>query len=130
MNVTITPAAERFIGRMLRFGGGPESGFRLAVAPGGCSGLAAEFDVEPAPRPGDAVVDLNGLRLFLPAESRLLLEGVTIDFADTPMSSGFVFYDPKSSGASCSTAAPSSSFVTLGSLAGSGPIRSNSSRPH
>jgi iron-sulfur cluster assembly accessory protein len=117
MNVTITSAAEKFIRRMLRFGG-PECGFRLAVTPGGCSGLAAEFDVESGPRPGDAVVHLNGLRLFLPAESRILLDGVTIDFADTRMQSGFVFHDPKSSGSSCSTAA-SPSFVTLGSLVGS-----------
>jgi len=124
MNVTMTPAAEKFIRRMLRFSGVLESGFRLAVTPGGCSGLAAEFDVEPAPRQGDAVVEINGLRLFLPAESRLLLEGVTIDFADTRMSSGFVFHDPKSNGASCSTAAPSS-FVTLDSLTGFNPVRPN-----
>jgi Fe-S cluster assembly iron-binding protein IscA len=85
--------------------------------------LAAEFDVEAAPRSGDAVVDIDGLRLFLPAESRLLLEGVTIDFTDSRMQSGFVFHDPKSNGASCSTAA-SPAFVTLGSLVGA-----NSSRP-
>lgn len=122
--MTMTPAAEKFIRRMLRFGGGPESGFRLAVTPGGCSGLAAEFDVEPTPRPGDGVVEINGLRLFLPPESRLLLEGVTIDFADSPTQSGFVFHDPKSTGASCSTAAPSS-FVALGSLTGTNPVRPN-----
>ncbi len=116
MNVTITPAAEKFIRRILRFSPGPESGFRLTVTPGGCSGLAAEFDVAPAPREGDAVVECNGLRLFLPAESRLLLEGVTIDLADTRAQSGFVFHDPKSSGASCSSASP---LVTLGGLVGS-----------
>src|SRR6266540_4296865 len=116
MKLTITPPAEKFIRRMLRFGGTSGSGFRLAVTPGGCSGLAAEFDVEAAPRQGDAVVECNGLRLFLPAESRLLLEGVTIDFADTRAQSGFVFHDPKSSGASCSSASP---LVTLGGLVGS-----------
>jgi iron-sulfur cluster assembly accessory protein len=113
MNVTFTPAAEKFIRRMLRFGGGPSCGFRLSVSPGGCSGLAAEFDVEPAPRPGDTVLDCNGMKLFLPAESRLLLEGVTVDFADTPMQSGLVFHDPKSKGGSCSSSAP---LVTLESL--------------
>jgi iron-sulfur cluster assembly accessory protein len=116
MNVTITPAAEKFIRRFLRFSVGPGSGFRLTVTPGGCSGLAAEFEVEQAPREGDAVVEYNGMRLFLPAQSRLLLEGVTIDVAETRTQSGFVFHDPKSSGGSCSTAAP---LVTLGSLAGS-----------
>ena len=102
MSFTITPAAERFIGRMLRFGGGPESGFRLSVSPGGCSGLAAEFDVEAGPRDGDKLVEVQGLRFFLPAESRLLLEGVTIDFAETPTESGFVFHDPKAASCGCS----------------------------
>jgi iron-sulfur cluster assembly accessory protein len=120
MNVKITPAAEKFIRRLLRFGTGPGAGFRLKVTPGGCSGLAAEFDVEAAPREGDAVVDCNGMRLFLPAESRLLLEGVTIDFTETRTQSGLVFHDPKSSGASCSTASP---LVTLGSLAGANLVR-------
>ena len=117
MNLTITPAAEKFIRRMLRLAPSPASGFRLKVTPGGCSGLAAEFDVEAAPREGDAVVECNGMQLFLPAESRLLLEGVTVDFAETRTESGFVFRDPKSSGATCSSASP---LVSLGSLVPSG----------
>ena len=41
------------------------------------------------------VVERDGVKLFLPAESRLLLDGVTIDFADTPTQTGLVFHDPK-----------------------------------
>lgn len=100
MNFTLTPAAEKFIRRMIRFSAGG-GGFRLAVSSGGCSGLAAEFDVEAAPRSGDAVVEKDGIKFFLPAESRLLLDGVTIDFAETPMQSGFVFHDPKAQGCGC-----------------------------
>ncbi|HET6377111.1 MAG TPA: iron-sulfur cluster assembly accessory protein [Methylocella sp.] len=95
MDLSITPAAERFIRLMLRADGGPGSGFRLAVTPGGCSGLSAEISVLPAPEPGDAIIERNGLKLFLPAESRILLEGVTIDFADTASQTGLVFRDPK-----------------------------------
>jgi iron-sulfur cluster assembly protein len=105
MNILMTPAADKFIRRMIRFGGAPGSGFRLAVSPGGCSGLAADFSVEGAPRPGEVAFEVNGLKLFLPAESRLLLDGVTIDFADTPMESGLVFRDPKSTGSSCGSQA-------------------------
>ncbi len=101
MNLTVTPSAEKFIKRMLRFDGGPSGGFRLLVTPGGCSGLAAEFSVESEPKKGEAVVEVSGLKLFLPAESRLLLEGVTIDFAETPMQSGFVFHDPKQKSCGC-----------------------------
>ncbi|MGA2878426.1 MAG: iron-sulfur cluster biosynthesis family protein [Bryobacteraceae bacterium] len=101
MNIVITPAAEKFIRRMIRFGGVPGGGFRLAVSPGGCSGLAAEFSVERDPRAGEAVLEHNGLKLFLPVESRLLLDGVTVDCADTPTESGLVFRDPKGSGPAC-----------------------------
>ncbi|HKM60925.1 MAG TPA: iron-sulfur cluster assembly accessory protein [Acidisphaera sp.] len=110
MDMTLTPAAQKFFRRLLRFDGGPGSGLRLSVAPGGCSGLAAEFSVEAAPRPGDGVFEIDGVRLFLPAESRLLLDRVTVDFVDTPRQTGLVFHDPKSAGSSCSTATP---LVTL-----------------
>ena len=95
MDVAVTPAAVKFIARMLRLGGRAGSGFRLEVRHGGCSGLAAEFSVEAVPRAGDATVEAAGVKLFLPAESRLLLDGVTVDFRETPTETGFVFYDPK-----------------------------------
>jgi iron-sulfur cluster assembly accessory protein len=101
MDVSVTPSADKFIRRLLRFDGGPGSGLRLQVTAGGCSGLAAEFSVEAGPRAGDAVVEVDGIKLFLPAESRLLLDGVTIDFAETPMQSGFVFHDPKRKVCAC-----------------------------
>ena len=108
MSFEITPRAEKFIRLMLRADGGPGSGFRLAVSPGGCSGLAADISVKAAPAPGDAVVEQNGVRLFLPAESRILLEGVTIDFSDTAASTGLVFHDPK---ATCCSTKPAAEAV-------------------
>ncbi|MFO1107717.1 MAG: iron-sulfur cluster assembly accessory protein [Bradyrhizobium sp.] len=95
MNFTITQAAQKFMRMMLRVDGSAGSGFRLAVSPGGCSGLNAEIGVLAQPLAGDAVVERDGVKLFLPAESRLLLDGVTIDFADTPTQTGLIFHDPK-----------------------------------
>lgn len=95
MNFELTKAATRFIRMMTLADGGPDSGFRLAVSPGGCSGLDADIRVQAGPSEGDATVTVNGVKLFLPAESRLLLDGVTIDFADTPTQTGLVFRDPK-----------------------------------
>jgi iron-sulfur cluster assembly protein len=111
MNIEFTPAAEKFIRRLLKFDGGPGYGLRLLVSPGGCSGMSAEFGVEPAPREGELAYKRGDLTLFLPAQSRLLLDGVTIDFAETPTSSGFVFIDPKKKDCACSSvglAAPES----------------------
>lgn len=104
MDITLTPQAEKFIGRMIRFNGGsPEHGFRLVVSPGGCSGLSSEFTVESGPLEGDAVVEVSGVKLFLPAQSRILLDGATIDFKDTPMESGLAFITPHSGSCGCSS---------------------------
>jgi iron-sulfur cluster assembly accessory protein len=102
MQIEMTPAAAKFVGRLLRFDGGPGSGLRLLVSPGGCSGMTAEFSVEPAPRDGEAAVEVAGLRLFLPAQSRMLLDGATIDFNETPESTGLVFRNPAAP-ATCGT---------------------------
>lgn len=101
MELIITAGAEKFIRRMLRMGGTADVGFRLVVTAGGCSGLAGDFSVESAPRAGDVVFDHHGMKLFLPAHSRLLLEGVTVDFADTATQTGLVFKNPRAAAGSC-----------------------------
>jgi iron-sulfur cluster assembly protein len=102
MNITLTPAAEGFMRRMVRMNGG-RGGFRLTVTPGGCSGLSASFSVESDAAPDDGVIEREGLRVFVSAASLPLLEGVTVDFADSPMQTGFVFKDPKAGACSCSS---------------------------
>jgi iron-sulfur cluster assembly protein len=111
MKITLTPAAHKFIRRMIQFSSNPEGGFRLLVSPGGCSGLSAEFDVEPAPKEGEQAFVVDGLTFFLPAESRLLLDGVTIDFAESATSGGLVFHNPKSPGTCMSHGAPAAERV-------------------
>ncbi len=106
-NVTLTAAAEKFIRRMVRFSDHPSGGFRLTVSPGGCSGFNSEFTVEAVPREGDSELLWGGLKVYLPAESRLLLDGVTVDFADTPTMSGLTFFNPNAAACGCSTAGES-----------------------
>lgn len=86
----LTPAGARFLARLVRFDGGPGHGVSLKVAPGGCSGLTSTFEVTPAPAPGEALVETGGVRLFLDAQARLLLDGAAIDFQETPVSAGLV----------------------------------------
>lgn len=117
MQLTMTPAAEKFVRRMIRFGGaGEDAGFRLKVSAGGCSGLASEFTVEATPLPGDAVVEVNGIKLFLPAESRLLLEGATMDFADTPTNSGLTFVTPNAPSCGCGSSSSGIASIDISSI--------------
>ena len=128
-NMTVTQAAERFMKRMVRFSGLPAAaGFRLTVTPGGCSGYSSEFTVEAAPLDGDQVFDIHGMNLFLPAQSRLMLDGVTVDFADTPTQSGLTFFNPSAAPCACSSSGDSSSAtppgvatIEIGSIKASAP---------
>jgi iron-sulfur cluster assembly accessory protein len=120
-NFTLTPAALKFMRRMVRFSETPAGGFRLTVTPGGCSGYSAEFTVEASARDGDSEQAVEGLRMFLPAESRLLLDGVTIDHVDTPLQSGFSFANTKGGSCGCSSSGdavtpPAEAAVSLSSI--------------
>ncbi len=111
-SLSLTPAAQKFIGRMVRFSGLPAgSGFRLVVTPGGCSGYSSEFNVEEKPRDGDQVVEVSGLKLFLPAESRLLLDGVTIDFTETATQTGLSYLNTKATSCGCSSMGDAAAMV-------------------
>jgi iron-sulfur cluster assembly protein len=123
-NWTVSPAAEKFIRRMVMFSGLPATaGFRLTVTPGGCSGYNAEFTVEAEPQADDLVANVNGLKVFMPADTGTLMEGVIVDFADTPTKSGLTFVNPgaapcacSSSGDAASSAPPAVSRIEIGSI--------------
>lgn len=117
MELHILPAAERFIRRMVRFGGGESCGFRLVVTPGGCSGLASECSVEPAPQPDDRVVEIGDLKLFLPGPSAALLEGARIDFAETATQTGLVFQTREAAPCACDAAGAASAAPAFGVVA-------------
>lgn len=119
-NVTFTPAAAKFIRRMVRFSESPAGGMRLTVTPGGCSGYSSEFTIEPAAQDGDSEMQVGETRVFLPAESRMVLDGVIVDFADTPTKSGLTFTNPGAAPCACSSsgdaAPPTQATVSLDSI--------------
>ena len=121
MNINITEKAANFMRRMIRFNGGAaNAGFRLVVSLGGCSGFNSSFTVEASPLDGDIVLDSNGVKVFLPAESRILLEDVTVDFADTAMATGLSFINPNAQSCACSSsgagAPPKSATISIASI--------------
>ncbi|HEY5763823.1 MAG TPA: iron-sulfur cluster assembly accessory protein [Rhodocyclaceae bacterium] len=116
MCVTLSESAERFMKRILRFSGAPPgSGFRLVVRSGGCSGFDSQFSVEPEPLDGDAVVDQNGWRLFLEAETCALLRGATIEFAESRIDGGLRYSLPGGAAScGCSSGSGASKSTTVG----------------
>ncbi len=117
MNVSISLPAANFIRRMIRFnGGGAGAGFRLMVKPGGCSGLDYDFSVEKGPQPGDAVVQHDDIRLFVPEACAHLLDGAIIGFEDSMTQTRLVFVNPNlpsTCGGACSSSAVAANVVTV-----------------
>ena len=74
------------------------SGLRVRVVPGGCSGFQYSLNIEEASRPGDNVVEMNGVRLFIDMFSAQYLNGVKIDYVTNMMGSGFTFTNPNATG--------------------------------
>ncbi len=80
-------------------GGSAESGLRVAVLPGGCSGFQYGLNIEDAPEEEDEIFDLSqGIRVFVDPFSAQYLEGIEIDYVTTMMGSGFTFSNPASTG--------------------------------
>ena len=109
----LTSAAENFIRRMMRCVRDSNSGFRLKVRPGGCSGLAVEFDFATEPGANEVVWKRSELRIFLDNVSCLLLNGSVVDFIDSHSLTGFVVTRPGETAQAC---APASRLVPVAAL--------------
>lgn len=73
---------------------GVSGGLRLGVVGGGCSGLSYQFKFAAERRPRDYVFEFGDVKVFVDPKSILFLDGVTLDWQDSLIQSGFVFQNP------------------------------------
>jgi iron-sulfur cluster assembly accessory protein len=93
--IRITDPAATHIRKMLAARNQRETGLRVGVKAGGCSGFEYTFGWEVAPRPGDSVFDApEGGRVFIDARSLRLLDGIVLDYDTSLLSKGFVIDNP------------------------------------
>lgn len=93
--IQVTPkAVEKIRQTLAKHGAGPDGGLRLGVQGGGCSGYSYVIRVEPKQRPTDNVYDFDGVRVFVDPKSLNLLQGMTLDYKESLLFSGFVFENP------------------------------------
>ena len=84
-------AAEKI--RQLLAGNSDEKGVRLRVVAGGCSGFEYKMAID-APAAQDRIIEKNGARILLDANSVVHLNGTELDYKDDLMQSGFIFINP------------------------------------
>ncbi|PIQ62454.1 MAG: iron-sulfur cluster assembly accessory protein [Bacteroidetes bacterium CG12_big_fil_rev_8_21_14_0_65_60_17] len=68
---------------------------RIAVVPGGCSGLTYDLGWDTTVREQDEVCDVDGLPIVIDARSMAYLEGSVLDFSDGLQGKGFHFSNPQ-----------------------------------
>ena len=94
ISVTDT-AARRLASVAAREGLDPSATYlRVAVVPGGCSGLTYDLGWDTTRLPADELVEAAGLRILLDPRSLAYVEGTTLDFSDGLDGRGFHFGNP------------------------------------
>ena len=91
--VTVTPKAVDKIRDAFQREG-VVGGLRLGVLGGGCSGLSYQFKFDQKARATDKVLEFDDVRVFIDPKSMVFLDGMTLDWKDSLIHSGFVFENP------------------------------------
>jgi Fe/S biogenesis protein NfuA len=96
MRLELTPAARAQLAAVLGRQAAPAALRILVRNPGGSP---PQFDMAleaaDAVRADDTVVDFDGLRVLVDADSRPAVEGATVDFHDDPLQPGFLIEPPR-----------------------------------
>ncbi|CAB0518455.1 iron-sulfur cluster assembly accessory protein [Corynebacterium diphtheriae] len=96
--VILSDAAAAKAKALLEQEGRTDLSLRIAVQPGGCSGLRYQLYFDDRDLDGDKVDEVGGVRLVVDKVSVPYLAGATIDFADTIESQGFTIDNPNATG--------------------------------
>jgi iron-sulfur cluster assembly accessory protein len=96
--VSLSETAAGKVRSLLEQEGRDDLRLRVAVQPGGCSGLIYQLYFDERVLDGDATVDFNGVEVVVDKMSVPYLDGATIDFEDTIQKPGFTIDNPNAEG--------------------------------
>jgi iron-sulfur cluster assembly accessory protein len=96
--VVLTDAAATKAKALLEQEGREDLRLRVAVQPGGCSGLRYQLFFDERSLDGDSVAEFGGVGVVVDRMSLPYLAGATIDFVDRIDAQGFTIDNPNASG--------------------------------
>jgi iron-sulfur cluster assembly protein len=94
LDIQITDSARDKINNLIEEKNLKDHYLRLSIKGGGCSGFTYEINFTDRTDKYDKTDELNGMKIVVDSKSYLYLKGMTIDYTDTLMYSGFVFTNP------------------------------------
>ncbi|MCM3886907.1 iron-sulfur cluster insertion protein ErpA [Frankia sp. R82] len=96
--VILTETAAGKVKTLLEQEGRDDLKLRIAVQPGGCSGMRYQLFFDERSLDGDTVLDFAGVKVAVDRMSAPYLGGATIDFVDTIEKQGFTIDNPNAQG--------------------------------
>lgn len=96
--VALTEAAALKVKSLLSQENRDDLRLRVAVQPGGCSGLIYQLYFDERYLDGDQTVDFDGVEVIVDDMSVPYLDGAQIDFKDTISEQGFTIDNPNAAG--------------------------------
>ncbi len=96
--IVLTDAAASKVGALISQEGRDDLKLRVAVQPGGCSGLRYQLYFDERAFDGDVVKEFGGVGVVTDKMSAPYLMGATIDFVDTIEKQGFTIDNPNATG--------------------------------
>ena len=96
--VILTENAALKVKALLDQEGRDDLALRIAVQPGGCSGLRYQLFFDERTLEGDDFIDFNGVKVVVDRMSGPYLSGAVIDFVDTIEKQGFTIDNPNATG--------------------------------
>jgi iron-sulfur cluster assembly accessory protein len=96
--VLLTDAAASKVSGLLQQEGRDDLRLRIAVQPGGCSGLRYQLYFDEREMDGDVVSQFGSVQVVTDRMSFPYLGGATIDFVDTIEKQGFTIDNPNATG--------------------------------
>ena len=96
--IVLTDEAAGKVKNLLQQEGRDDLQLRVAVQPGGCSGLRYQLFFDERALDGDVVTDFGGVGVVVDRMSAPYLGGATIDFVDTIEKQGFTIDNPNATG--------------------------------
>ena len=96
--ITLTEAAAGKVKELLAEEGRDDIALRVAVSPGGCSGLRYAMYLDDQLTEKDETADQFGVKLVVDKMSVAYLSQATVDFVDSLEQSGFTIDNPAAQG--------------------------------
>jgi iron-sulfur cluster assembly accessory protein len=96
--IVLTETAATKVAALLSQEGRDDLRLRVAVQPGGCSGLKYQLYFDERSFDGDVVAEFEGVRVVTDKMSAPYLTGATVDFVDTIEKQGFTIDNPNATG--------------------------------